>query len=89
MKSSIIKLCTLLLIITLLISTIKPLIVSAADNNTTTSQNEISIASKIAEPIDEKEGRYKVTVSVPGEQTEILHDEIIIMLDASDSQGSN
>ena len=92
MKNSVKKLCVLLLIFITLISSINPLIVNAANNissETDNSTNTIDIASKNAEIIDSKEGRYKVTVSVPGEQPEVLHNEVIIMLDASDSQGSN
>lgn len=92
MKKSTKKLCVLLIILITLISSITPSIVHAANEisgETDNTTNSINIASKNAEVIDSKEGRYKVTVSVPGEQPEILHDEVIIMLDASDSQGSN
>lgn len=50
---------------------------------------EKPFAGKNAKVINEDEGRYKVTVSVPGETEKILHNEVILMLDASDSQGAN
>lgn len=50
---------------------------------------EKPFAGKNAEVINGEEGRYKVTVSVPGKTEKILHNEVILMLDASDSQGAN
>lgn len=50
---------------------------------------EKPFAGKNAEVLSEDEGRYKVTVSVPGKTEKILHNEVILMLDASDSQGAN
>lgn len=50
---------------------------------------EKPFAGKNAEVLNSDEGRYKVTVSVPGKTEKILHNEVILMLDASDSQGSN
>lgn len=48
----------------------------------TAEETSSNIAGKKAEILNEEEGRYKVTVSVPGETTEITHSEVIIMLDA-------
>lgn len=89
------KICTLLLVLIILFSNINTLVVNATEpfSGTTSPildpETKVTLAGKKAEAIDEDEGRYKITVSVPGETKQILHNEVILMLDASDSQGAN
>ena len=50
---------------------------------------DIKIANKTAELVTGSSDRYKVTVEVPGENPDRPHNEIILIMDASDSHGSN
>lgn len=74
------KICSLLLTFLILFNSSANIIAIAAEK---------PFAGKNAEVLNSEEGRYKVTVSVPGQTEKILHNEVILMLDASDSQGSN
>lgn len=89
------KLISLLIVLATLLSLCVPSLATTPDvetevENTETIYTTLPIlGGKNATLVDKETNRYRVKVSVPGEDPEIVHNELILMLDASDSQGSN
>lgn len=56
-----------------------------------TNTDEFKLADKKAEYVetDSDEQRYRISLTVPGYEEDPIKNEVVVILDASDSQGSN